>query len=631
MSENQSGGWFEHLPLPALLFSRSSNRVLAYNPSALAWLSTEGAIRGIGWQSILENNGQALPIFDPHQPGLSGFALRSDGRRCRIEAWQCPVKSGQENEWVIVWKDHAEKDDIEEELASKSSIVDATTDCVATFMPDGSLTYINPAGRKMLGLDADSDISYINLSGLIPPKSIDKVLNEALPQAFMTKSWHGETELITREGELIPVSQVIIAHYQDSPFPAYYSTTLRDISERKAFETDLITARDDAQQGTRAKSEFLATMSHEIRTPLNGILGMAQLLSGTPLQPEQAEWVNTIVSSGGSLLTILNDILDFSKIDAGKMTLESAPFEASTLIQSCLRLLGGQAEQKGLTLKFTAENQANWFSGDASRVRQIVLNLIGNAVKFTEKGSVSVHIQAGEGLNFSVQDTGIGMSPEDQAHLFEEFHQADSSMARRFGGTGLGLAICLRLAKLMGGNLRCESTAGEGTCFFVNLPLPTHAPEIAVVVSREPSAPLLNLRILVAEDNTVNQMVIRKLLEREGCTITLAANGLLAVEAMRSGLEFDLIFMDCQMPEMDGYAATRTILAEHPHAPPIVALTANTLAEDQAACKEAGMVDFVSKPIVQQRLQAILAQCANGELRRHYKTDAAEDPSFTLF
>lgn len=441
-----------------------------------------------------------------------------------------------------------------------------------------------------------------------------------IPVIFITAAFKSD-EFVKRGYDLGAVD------YLTKPIDDYLLFN-RIASYRKLFERDLalLQAQHKALEANRAKSAFLANMSHEIRTPMNGVIGMTNLLIDTPLNEEQYTYALSVKNNAESLLIIINDILDLSKIEAGKLALEQVDFDLGQLMTEIFHLFSVRAKEKGLTLTCPTNPPLNkWYRGDPVRIQQILNNLIGNAIKFTEQGQVTLFCEAAKTqknrtlLHFKVADTGIGLNTEQQQKLFHSFTQADTSTTRKYGGTGLGLTISKQLVEKMGGEIGVESQLGAGSIFYFTLDLlNATAPsphetsnEQATVSHLNPEHTHFQKKMLVVEDNETNQIITRIILEKFGIQVDLVDNGEAALKALEQ-YHYDLVLMDCHMPLMDGYEATKQIRATYSkvrnHSIPIIAMTANAMEGDREICLAAGMNDYLSKPIDRSLLLAKLNQ-----------------------
>ncbi len=515
------------------------------------------------------------------------------------------------------------------------AIIDHARDVLVTVSPDGTIASLNRAFEIVTGWPRATWLGQ-PFGPLLHPDDL-VLVTETFRHSHEPEKTLQSLELRVRRvaGDYV-MGEFSWAICRVSGQPVALLAVVRDITERKRIEQEFRQARIDAERATSAKSEFLARMSHEIRTPMNGVLGMAELVLRTDLTAQQRSRLNTLQESAQLLLRVIDEILDFSRLEAGKLALAEAPFRLRETLDA-IKLLQVWAEKKGLTLAYDiAAEVPETIIGDSDRIYQIIVNLVGNAIKFTRDGGVTVHVglaapEAGAPtdptveLHFAVRDTGIGIAPEKQQLIFFPFEQADGSTVRKYGGTGLGLAISAQLVALMRGRIWVESTLGQGSAFHFAIrcglgaedPLvedPASQSSPLPSVAGEPGEPTRSLRVLLAEDNPVNQQIALAVLQQRGHSVVVADNGIAAVAAVARET-FDVILMDVEMPELDGYEATIEIRRREqdqtcPGRVPIVAMTANALPRDRQRCLDAGMDDFLSKPVRASLLVAMVERQA---------------------
>ncbi len=558
--------------------------------------------------------------------------LRADGS-VRTVLWNSASLYSEDGTRVIATiaqgQDITERKQAEEKVQFQASLLDQVRSSVIATDTRGNIVYWNKFSEELYQWK-EEEVLGKNIADVIVPEGMSRVPEKLISDLALSGHYESELPVKRKDGT------IFLAGYTFSIVKDACGNHVGDIgvcvdvTERKKAEEELLRAKDLATDATRAKSQFLANMSHEIRTPMNAVIGMAGLLLSTDLTPRQQEYVDTIRASGDLLLEIINDILDFSKIEEGNLELESQPFDLTECIEASVDLVASTALKKGLSLSYSVDPQVpTSLVGDVTKLRQILVNLLANAVKFTDSGGVSVHVSSDlsgdeRGIQIAVADTGIGIPESQASRLFQSFSQVDSSITRRYGGTGLGLAISRRLVELMGGRIWAKSKPGAGSTFYISIPEKVDllaedqphpeeswpkskkavtAPD-AMVAKRHP------LRIMLAEDNLVNQKVALLMLERMGYRADVTANGLEAVQAM-GRQDYDVVLMDVQMPEMDGLEATRCIRQMFPEKQPyVIAMTAHALKGDREICFEAGMDDYVSKPVKMQELQFALEEAS---------------------
>lgn len=507
----------------------------------------------------------------------------------------------------------------DEELRNLRAAVEQSADAILITTTQGVIEYVNPAFERISGY------ASVDVLGRTPGiLSSGEQSREFYRQLWATlkagKTWQGQFHNRRKDGSLYWEWATISPVFNSERDIVRYIAIKEDITERKRMEANLQEALERAEAASRAKGEFLAVMSHELRTPLNGVIGYAELLGGTTLNAEQQEYASTIRQSGEHLLSIVNDILDFSSLEKDRLRLEDVPLQLRRVTDEALGICAKAASDKGLELRSEwQEGTPDWILGDSRRLRQILLNLLGNAVKFTARGSVFLRVRTvpreeREWLECEVEDSGPGIPAEVLPRLFQPFTQQDSSLHRAFDGAGLGLAISQRLAKAMGGEISVSSALGVGSRFVLRVPLRRAMISDAKSVHGMVTARTHRHagRVLVVEDDRINARLARKILEDIGWQVDVAGNGAEAVDAFRRG-DYLAILMDMQMPTMNGLEATeriRALEAENGARVPIIALTANAMPGDRERCMAAGMDDFLTKPFRRDEMATKLARWA---------------------
>lgn len=518
------------------------------------------------------------------------------------------------------------EDALKQSELRNSKIIESSLDGIISMDQSGTIIEFNPAAEKMFGLLREHVLNKANVEAFIPPKYRSE-FNEGLEQLLKTGdspilNQRFEKTALRSDNSEFPIEVSLVA--QKLNFQHTFTAFIRDITEQKKIAADLNTAREVAEVANRAKSAFLANMSHEIRTPLGAVIGYSELLAtGNLKDNEKARFIEAIKRNGEILSKLINDILDLSKVEAGKIELEQTPIFLTDILSEIKSTLKFFATEKDVRLDFIEVGSVPFaICTDKLRLRQILFNIIGNAIKFTEKGFVEVKVSSGSTSDakttvyFAIKDSGKGISKENTARLFSPFSQADSSTTRQFGGTGLGLILSKRLARLLGGDVELtESKVGVGSTFLVSIDAGIERlahMEKPVSVKNQRTNPsqyrLDGMTVLLAEDSPDNQLIVSRILQQAGAKVDIVNNGKEAIDKVHQQ-KYNLIVMDLQMPIMDGYGAT-SILRSEGNLIPIVALTAHALSEEKQKCLQSGFTDHISKPVERQSLLASLARFA---------------------
>ena len=495
---------------------------------------------------------------------------------------------------------------------------------------NGKIIYVNPATCKIYGYSMEEILRLPSFIKLIPKAEKSKLLEKFEDASAVRKAQlSGETKISRKNGTLVDVeftTRNVLAAGRDQSI-----TVFRDVTEKKLVEAQLKTEKENAVRAELSKKvgeQFLATMSHEIRTPLNAIIGFTQIVLKTPLDNDQKKYIGAIKTSGDNLLVIINDVLDFSRIKEGKMPIARKNFSLSKILTACVEQISPKAIEKKIKLLTTIDSTIpDIIIGDPTRLTQVLLNFLSNAIKFTEKGEIVINVskvaekEDSIDLEFSVKDTGIGIPADRLNSIFEAFTQANEDTSRLYGGTGLGLAIVKRLAELQGGSVSVESKQGEGSCFYFRINYKKAKTQIPTFLKRPGNnveEPVIKgLKVLVVEDNEMNQVLAQKVLEDWGWNVEIAGNGKIAIEKVQQN-DYDILLMDIQMPEMNGYEATSYIREKMPvpkSYTPIIAMTAHALHSEEEKCFETGMDDYISKPFDEKLLYTKIITVLNNRAK----------------
>ena len=628
--------------LLAALVESSNDAIMAVSRERkiLSWNKAAQAIYGYTAEEIM---GKIVTTYIPaerveefdklFEKALSGNTVaqfestrvRKDGQRIHVALTYSPIRDphGMVIGVSAIVRDITQAKATQEALAQSEQryrmLFERNLAGVFRCSSTGVFLECNDAGAKILGYDSGEDLIGRPATDVF----FDPAHKEAADQKMAEQGSISNQELCLRRKDGTPVWTMSNTSMVEGPHGVEVEGTFVDITARKQAEEQMRLAKEAAEAANRAKSEFLANMSHEIRTPMNGVIGMTELALDTDLDPEQRDYLETVKNSAEALLYLINDILDFSKIEARKLELDSVPFNTRDVVRAIIRDLSMQAQEKELSLLcHFAPDLPQVAMGDPGRLRQVLMNLVGNAVKFTDRGEIMVKARkipgaAGEiTVQFSVNDTGIGVPVEKQKSIFNAFVQADNSTTRNYGGTGLGLAIASQLVELMGGSIWLESAPGKGSTFhFTARFREAVAESLQNTLDRtrrtaqEPAAQQKKLHVLVAEDNLINSRLTTRLLSKRGHSAVVVGNGRDVLKALEEQ-SFDLVLMDVQMPDMDGFEATGAIRDQERHSHkhlPIIAMTAHAMSGDRERCLQAGMDAYVTKPVDAKKLWAAIA------------------------